>query len=201
MYCPYEMSARRGKFQSVPFSGGAKSPSVQLPSRSGTRAATEESANLSACRRQPARGGQAGTPPGSAERGARTESSTLTASVRTSRARAGVRAVGHRGRGRVPAGARSAWRRHAPGGWRVRNPGAAPIGVSHGRNRAHSPHRRLALVEPTREFGPFVKAGVRAGGSVERLAAARARRRAAPGAGRVRNPTTVRRRQTVNMDS
>ena len=34
--------------------------------------------------------------------------------------------------------------------------------MSHGRNRAHSPHRRLALVEPTREFGPFVKAGVRA---------------------------------------
>ena len=31
-------------------------------SRSGTRAATEESVNLSACRRQPARGDQAGTP-------------------------------------------------------------------------------------------------------------------------------------------
>jgi hypothetical protein len=95
------MSARRGKFQSVPFSGGAKSPSVQLPSRSGTRAATEESANLSACRRQPARGGQAGTPPGSAERGARTESSTLTASARTSGASPRVRSVrrGRRGGG------------------------------------------------------------------------------------------------------
>ena len=48
--------------------------------------------------------------------------------------------------------------------------------MSHGRNRAHSPHRRLALVEPTREFGPFVKAGVRAGGSEQRMAAPRARR-------------------------
>ena len=93
------MSARRGKFQSVPFSGGAKSPSVQLPSRSGTRAATEESANLSACRRQPARGGQAGTPPGSVERGARTESSTLTASARTSGASPRVRSVRRGGRG------------------------------------------------------------------------------------------------------
>jgi hypothetical protein len=57
----------------------AKSPSVQLPNRSGTRAATEECVNLSACRRQPARDDQAGTPPGSAERGARPESSQLAA--------------------------------------------------------------------------------------------------------------------------
>ena len=53
---------------------------------------------------------------------------------------------------------------------------------------------RLARVAPARELVPFVAAGERAqtGGSEERLAAARAQRRAAPGAGRVRNPTTVR---------
>ena len=52
----------------------------------------------------------------------------------------------------------------------------------------------VARAEPTTELVPFVAAGARAqtGGSQERLAAARAQRRAAPGAGRVRNPTTVR---------
>src|ERR1019366_7697736 len=68
-------------------------------SRSGTRAATEESANLSACRRQPARGGQVGTPSGSAERGARTESSTLTSSDNASGASPRVRSVRRGGRG------------------------------------------------------------------------------------------------------
>jgi hypothetical protein len=76
----------------------AKSPSVQLPNRSGTRAATEECVNLSACRRQPARDDQAGTPPGSAERGARPESSQLAAPACASRASAGVRAGRRDGR-------------------------------------------------------------------------------------------------------
>src|ERR1017187_7254873 len=114
LYCPYEMSARRGKFQSVPFSGGAKSPSVQLPSRSGTRAATEESANLSACRRQPARGNQTGTPPESPERasqGRNRAQSSRRAGAEPARAFAPFVAAGAGG---VRAGGIAATRMEAP---------------------------------------------------------------------------------------
>jgi hypothetical protein len=96
---------------------------------------------------------QTGTPPGSAERCARTESSTLTASARASRAHGSSLRSSRRARGvggieqRLAAGARVAFAR--AGAWRVQNP-RTPTGVSHTARIEHASSPRWGASRSSR---------------------------------------------------